>query len=170
MRYTSWIILTAFTLTGCASLARQSETRKSESKPVAGTGRDSARDPKPIAEPAPFLVEAFRCSMQPSPRLSVGIRIYSSIDGKETTLIYGPDRMDTPPIENDSFLYNGVKVSLAGNADGRTQYTFQHPKISLQIAIPRSSSKTDVFESVYSEETGAKGVKGACTRVSSVTY
>jgi hypothetical protein len=125
---------------------------------------------KPTAANAPFLVEAFRCTMQPSPNLHVGIRVYSSLDGKETTLIYGPERMDSPPVANDSVLYNGVTVVLAGADGGKTQYSFQHAKLSLQINVPRSAPETAVFDAIYSDDTGATGIKGVCTWVTPVTY
>lgn len=170
MRLFRPIVFFALLGSGCGTLGPKAAESKSDSKPVAKSVCETPRDRKPTATAAPFLLESFRCSMQPSPSLNVGIRVYSSIDGRETTLIYGPDRMDSPPVENDSFMYLGVKVVLAGTAEGRTRYSFQHPKISLQITVPRSSSKSDVFEASYSEEAGANDVKGACTRVSSVTY
>lgn len=163
---------------GCATFpGRPSPGTKSEGRalPPSPNGPKTAcdataRDRKPTAAPAPFLVEAFRCSMQPSQNLNVGIRIYSSLDGKETTLIYGPDRMDTPPVPNDSLLYTGVKVVLAGTAEGHTQYSFQHPKLSLQIIVPRSALPSAIFEAVYSDDAGASAIKGLCTRVTPVTY
>lgn len=156
MRHFGTFALLAFIITGCATL----DHRPSEPK----------RERKATRVPAPFLVESFRCSMQPTPSLSIGIRVYSSIDGKETALIYGPDRMDSPPVENDSFLYYGAKAILTRTTEGRTLYSFEHPKISLRITVPRSSSKSEVFEAVYSEENGSKGAQGACTRVSIVSY
>lgn len=160
---------------GCATFpgrpapaAKTGETKAAPAPKVAC--EPTPRDRKPTSLPAPFLVEAFRCSMQPSPNLNVGIRIYASLDGKETSLIYGPERMDTPPVPNDSLLYTGVKVVLAGTTEGHTQYNFQHPKLSLQIVVPRSAAPTAVFDAVYSDDAGANAIKGLCTRVTQVTY
>jgi len=165
----SLIVILVFSA-GCSTASHRDIEPKPEPRPVAKVACDPPKERKPSSDPDAVFVEAFRCSMQPSPSLNVGIRIYSTSDGKLTNLIYGPDRMDTPPVENDSVLYNGVKVILAGSAEGKTVYSFQHRRISLQITVPRSSTKTDVFEAVYSDEGGASGVKGLCSRVSSVTY
>ncbi|MBS1961635.1 MAG: hypothetical protein JST04_05435 [Bdellovibrionales bacterium] len=160
---------------GCATFpgrpAPAAKTADAKAAPAPKVACEPApRDRKPTSEPAPFLVEAFRCSMQPSLNLNVGIRIYSSLDGKETSLIYGPERMDTPPVPNDSLFYTGVKVVLAGTTEGHTLYNFQHPKLSLQIAVPRSALPTAVFDATYSDDAGANGIKGVCTRVTQVTY
>ncbi len=157
-------------LAGCATLTHRSEGESKPEPKAIAKATCGPRDRKPTSTAAPFLVEAFRCSMQPGRSLNVGIRVYSSLDGKENTLIYGPERMDTPPIANDSILYNGAKVVLAGTADGQTQYAFQHEKISLQIKVPRSALDSALFEASYSDDAGAAGIKGYCTRVSSVTY
>jgi hypothetical protein len=155
-------------LSGCATAPVKSET-VSPAKPLITKVACEPRDRKITPTPAPFLVESFRCSMQPGRSLNVGIRVYSSLDSRENSIIYGPERMDTAPIANDSILYNGVKVLLAGTAEG-TQYSFQHEKLSLQIRVPRSAPDTSAFEAIYSDDAGAAGIKGFCVRVSPVTF
>jgi hypothetical protein len=158
--------------TGCAlaPTKRVASTAPAKAAVATKSSGHESRDRKPTSAAAPFLVEAFRCSMQVGANLNAGIRVYSSLDGKENSLIYGPERMDGAPVANDSFLYNGVTAVLSVNADGKTVYSFQHPKVALQILVPRGSPETAVFEAGFSEESGATGLKGLCNRVSPVVY
>jgi hypothetical protein len=151
-----------FILVGCTTLHPAPERTL---PPVSPPSRVHAK-----AKPAPFLVEAFRCSLEVSPNLNAGIRVYSSLDGKETNVIYGPDRMDSRPIANDSILYNGVKTVLANTSDGQTLYSFQQAKFTLQIKVPPARSANGVLEASYSDHAGASGIKGFCARVSPVVY
>ncbi len=166
------LVFFIFILTSCAAFPKPEMASKTPPKPGPAVVAKVACEPrnrKPTAVSALFLVESFRCTMQLSANLNAGIRVYSSLEGTENSLVYGPERMDSPPLANDSFLYNGVTVLLAGTASG-TQYSFQHPKIALQITVPRSSVDTAVFAATFSEESGATALKGLCTRVSQVTY
>ncbi len=122
---------------------------------------------KPTPDP---MVEAFRCSMQAGSQLHLGLRVYSSLDGKENSVLYGPERLDLPPNPYDHQLYVGVSAVVAGANDG-THVTFKHPRIAIQIAVNHNADASTPLEAVFTDEgSGARQIKGYCTLVSKVAY
>ncbi len=164
-----------FFMIGLASCATFANARKPASNPSAAVKKADPRPAKtasssakkPTTEP---LVEAFRCAMQVGQHLNSGIRIYSSLDGKENSILYGTEKMDLPPNPNDHQLYLGVSAVVAG-LNGGKDLTFKHPRIEIQISVVHNADKHTPLEAVYSDRgSGALNVQGHCTQVSEIAY
>ena len=108
--------------------------------------------------------------MRVDQHLNSGIRIYSSLDGKEHAILYGTEKMDLPPNPNDHQLYLGVTTVAAGFNGGK-DIRFKHPRIEIQVSVAHNADQHTPLDAVYTDQaSGAMNVKGYCTQVSEISY